>query len=410
MPPYASLSLTNSCPRRPTGATSFTPAFRSPESLLSGYRLSFELDMWALGVTMYMWIYGELPFGGAAPFMVYENIRRGEVRLPEHTQVSDELASLLLALLSKDPSQRLSIADAIRHPWVTGAGAAPLAAISHPSRMSGHGAVDDAFEVSSEENDVDTEEGAGERMEDDVGVATRGRLEAPLQPMSATSRFQPQRRPPPPRQCSSSVRHTPASNAGHARPFDLSLMSVPELSSGGRGRFSGRAIDEEDRDVEMAEGEEPAAGPLSAMQAEPSHQRTGRRRRRGEAAGFKPHKLRLQGLTQEELSEAISRTTGGTQVMEAIGSVFEEVRYGPREQIIAVGDPMEHVYLITQVRAGGGEGTAWVMVKVGGSGRWHACLISQVWERRSKEALVKFDVHHNIRLSAALQTCKAKVH
>ena len=40
------------------------------------------MDMWAFGVTLYMWIYGELPFNGAAPFMIYESIRRGEVRLP----------------------------------------------------------------------------------------------------------------------------------------------------------------------------------------------------------------------------------------------------------------------------------------------------------------------------------------
>ena len=37
--------------------------------------------MWALGITLYMWVYGELPFNGAAPFMVYESIRKGEVNV-----------------------------------------------------------------------------------------------------------------------------------------------------------------------------------------------------------------------------------------------------------------------------------------------------------------------------------------
>ena len=37
------------------------------------------------------------------------------------------------------------------------------------------------------------------------------------------------------------------------------------------------------------------------------------------------------------------------QVMEAIGSVFEQVRFAAGELIIAAGDPMEHVYLIAQV-------------------------------------------------------------
>ena len=44
--------------------------------------------MWALGVTIYMWVFGELPFNGAAPFMVYESIRRNDVRLPTHTRIS----------------------------------------------------------------------------------------------------------------------------------------------------------------------------------------------------------------------------------------------------------------------------------------------------------------------------------
>ena len=35
--------------------------------------------------------------------------------------------------------------------------------------------------------------------------------------------------------------------------------------------------------------------------------------------------------------------------MEAIGSVFEQVRFAAGELIIAAGDPMEHVYLIAQV-------------------------------------------------------------
>ena len=52
-----------------------TPAFRSPESLASGYQPSFEMDLWALGVCVYMWTFGELPFTGAAPFIIYDKIR-----------------------------------------------------------------------------------------------------------------------------------------------------------------------------------------------------------------------------------------------------------------------------------------------------------------------------------------------
>ena len=47
-----------------------------------------QMDMWALGVCVYMWAYGKLPFTGAAPFVIYEKIRSQDVRLPPREDVS----------------------------------------------------------------------------------------------------------------------------------------------------------------------------------------------------------------------------------------------------------------------------------------------------------------------------------
>jgi len=65
-----------------------TPAFRSPESLTSGYQPSFEMDMWALGVCIYIWMYGCLPFTGGAAFIIYEKIRAQDVSVPSAPDVS----------------------------------------------------------------------------------------------------------------------------------------------------------------------------------------------------------------------------------------------------------------------------------------------------------------------------------
>ncbi|KAG2495613.1 hypothetical protein HYH03_006213 [Edaphochlamys debaryana] len=105
---------------------SCTPGFRSPESLVAGYRPSFELDMWALGVCVYMLLFGELPFKGSAPFVVYENIRSAPLALPSHTRISEQLRDLLMRLLDKDPTRRMTVHDAVVHPWVTAQGLAPL--------------------------------------------------------------------------------------------------------------------------------------------------------------------------------------------------------------------------------------------------------------------------------------------
>lgn len=69
-----------------------TPAFRSPESLTSGYTPSFEMDMWALGVCIYIWVFGCLPFTGGAPFIIYEKIRAQDVSMPSAPDVSARVA------------------------------------------------------------------------------------------------------------------------------------------------------------------------------------------------------------------------------------------------------------------------------------------------------------------------------
>jgi serine/threonine protein kinase len=71
-----------------------TPAFRSPESLTSGYQPSFEMDMWALGVCIYIWVFGCLPFSGGAAFIIYEKIRAQDISMPSAPDVSMTVAWL----------------------------------------------------------------------------------------------------------------------------------------------------------------------------------------------------------------------------------------------------------------------------------------------------------------------------
>lgn len=124
------------------GGTAFsTPAFRSPESLQSGYQLSFEIDMWALGVCIYLWVYGCLPFEGQSPFIIYDRIRSADVALPataasqqgEQQEVSPQLRDLLSKLLDKNPVQRLDVAGAMQHEWVTLGGEMPLCSLRSPT-------------------------------------------------------------------------------------------------------------------------------------------------------------------------------------------------------------------------------------------------------------------------------------
>lgn len=51
--------------------------------------------MWALGVCLYMWVFGELPFKGSAPFVVYENIRSAQLALPAQPRISAQMTDFI---------------------------------------------------------------------------------------------------------------------------------------------------------------------------------------------------------------------------------------------------------------------------------------------------------------------------
>lgn len=130
-----------------------TPAFYAPE-LCDPDIFSFEnkakrppvtgqIDVWALGVTLYGMIFGRLPFYDTSEFGMYDKIAKEPLFVPrqrlkavedkpsrqmnsnkrfddivEYEDVDDELRDLLHRLLHKDPTQRISIKEVKRHPWV----------------------------------------------------------------------------------------------------------------------------------------------------------------------------------------------------------------------------------------------------------------------------------------------------
>ncbi|KAF9192087.1 hypothetical protein BGZ51_006279 [Haplosporangium sp. Z 767] len=81
------------------------------------------IDIWALGVTLYCFVYGRCPFVAETEFELFNIIPRKELSLedsiPGRDFVDANLRDLLSRLLEKDVFKRITLKEVKEHPWVT---------------------------------------------------------------------------------------------------------------------------------------------------------------------------------------------------------------------------------------------------------------------------------------------------
>ena len=73
--------------------------------------------MWSLGVLLYVVLAGELPFDNN---YLSQQILSADVQLRSTVwkTLSNEAKDLIKKLIVKDPSKRLTIHQALQHPWI----------------------------------------------------------------------------------------------------------------------------------------------------------------------------------------------------------------------------------------------------------------------------------------------------
>ncbi|KAI8598093.1 kinase-like domain-containing protein [Dissophora ornata] len=106
--------------------TAGSPAFFAPELCYARYAprppITKAIDIWALGVTLYCFIYGRCPFIAETEFELFNIIPRKQPSyldsVPGRDCISPSLKDLLSKLLEKDVSKRITLKEVKEHPWV----------------------------------------------------------------------------------------------------------------------------------------------------------------------------------------------------------------------------------------------------------------------------------------------------
>eukprot|EP00585_Thalassiosira_rotula_P004822 CAMPEP_0196143164 /NCGR_PEP_ID=MMETSP0910-20130528/12763_1 /TAXON_ID=49265 /ORGANISM="Thalassiosira rotula, Strain GSO102" /LENGTH=383 /DNA_ID=CAMNT_0041404575 /DNA_START=13 /DNA_END=1164 /DNA_ORIENTATION=+ len=100
--------------------TSFvgTPYYVAPEVLQQKYDSS--CDVWSIGVITYIMLCGYPPFNAPDNRELYDSVRRARLNFPssEWSGTSREARDFVLQLLQKDPRKRMTVEQALHHPWL----------------------------------------------------------------------------------------------------------------------------------------------------------------------------------------------------------------------------------------------------------------------------------------------------
>lgn len=137
-----------------------TPAFFAPELCYTDLdieqpKITEQIDVWSLGVTLYCLIYARIPFLAEDEYQLFRSIAKDDVYIPKRRlkavdcapphsasstslnkratptagpyredgelafeDIDDELLDLLRRMLVKDPAERMKLREVKRHPWV----------------------------------------------------------------------------------------------------------------------------------------------------------------------------------------------------------------------------------------------------------------------------------------------------
>merc|ERR1711997_567182 len=87
-----------------------------PPEMIEGNTHDDKVDLWSLGVLTYEFLVGKPPFEAESNNETYRRITKVDLRFPAY--LSTEAKDLISRLLRKESSDRLTLEEVMKHPWI----------------------------------------------------------------------------------------------------------------------------------------------------------------------------------------------------------------------------------------------------------------------------------------------------
>eukprot|EP00227_Mantoniella_beaufortii_P020022 CAMPEP_0197599988 /NCGR_PEP_ID=MMETSP1326-20131121/32457_1 /TAXON_ID=1155430 /ORGANISM="Genus nov. species nov., Strain RCC2288" /LENGTH=332 /DNA_ID=CAMNT_0043167031 /DNA_START=173 /DNA_END=1171 /DNA_ORIENTATION=+ len=102
-----------------------SPLYVAPEILdirSSSETYTPAVDMWSIGVILYILLSGNFPFGNDDEQVLFQKILSGDYSMNDSiwNYISDGAKDCVKQLLTVDTSARMTVSEALHHPWVLG--------------------------------------------------------------------------------------------------------------------------------------------------------------------------------------------------------------------------------------------------------------------------------------------------
>jgi len=142
-----------------------TPAYCAPERL-NMEKESKAVDMWSIGCILYFLLFGVPPFYSEKEDEdenedeIFDSVLEGTVRFPENTFISDSAKDLIMKLLEKDPSRRITSEGALCHDWIKSFSRSQSSHCLSPSETSLSSEYENGMVSDMDEMDLDSEDKA----------------------------------------------------------------------------------------------------------------------------------------------------------------------------------------------------------------------------------------------------------